>query len=461
MAKNKKMWGGRFKGRTNKEVEAFTASLGVDKRLFKYDIRQSMAHAKALYHAGVLDAKEANRMVKGLDQILRSFEGRKVKLAAELEDVHMNVEKLLIDRIGNTGKKLHTGRSRNDQVATDLRMYLKDEVIEIIGLLKDLQMTLIEIADSNLDVIMPGYTHMQRAQPVLFSHHMMAYFEMVMRDRERLTDAWRRIDVMPLGSGALAGSNFKLDREQIAKELGFGRISRNSMDAVSDRDFVVEVSACLSIVMMHLSRLCEELVIWSTYEFAFIELSDSFTTGSSIMPQKKNPDVAELIRGKTGGVYGALMSILTVMKGLPLSYNRDLQEDKAPIFNAIDTVKGCVSIISNMIKVTKVNKEVLEATARKGFLTATELANYLVDKGIPFRQAHETVGKIIVSCIESNMQLDYLSAKDFKKFSDKFDVDITRVVSAEHSVKAKDIPGGTAPDQVKEAIKRARALLKG
>jgi argininosuccinate lyase len=459
--KSKKAWGGRFSGKTSKEVEAFTSSIDVDKRFYKYDILGSVAHAKALYHAHVITAKECNRIVKGLNEILKGIESKKLKLRVEYEDVHMNVEKMLIDKIGALGKKLHTGRSRNDQVATDLRMYLKDGVVAMVGLLKQLQATIIGMAEENIGVIIPGYTHMQRAQPVLLSHHLMAYFEMFMRDRERLADAFRRIDVLPLGSGALAGSSFKIDRAAVAKELGFSRIARNSMDAVSDRDYVIEISAILSIVMMHLSRLCEELVIWSTYEFAFIELSDAYTTGSSIMPQKKNPDVPELVRGKTGRVYGSLMSLLTMMKGLPLTYNRDMQEDKEPIFDSLDSVKSCIHIISNMLKTIKVNKEALETTARKGFLTATELANYLVDKEVPFRQAHEIVGKIILYCLESNMQLDYLSVKEFKKFSDKFGVDITRVVSADHSVKAKDIPGGTSPTRVKEAIKKAKALLKG
>ncbi len=458
---NKKLWGGRFKKKTSKEVEAFTSSTDVDKRFYKHDILGSIAHAKALWRAGVITAQELKKMARGLEEILKGLNSGKLKLKGEFEDVHMNIEKMLIGKIGNAGKKLHTGRSRNDQVVTDLRMYLKDEVVETIGLLKGLQTVLLDFAEANTDVIMPGYTHMQRAQPILFSHHLMAYFEMFMRDRERLADAFRRIDVMPLGSGALAGSSFHLDREQVAKDLGFSRISRNSMDAVSDRDFVIEVAACLSMVMMHLSRLCEELVIWSTYEFAFIELSDSFTTGSSIMPQKKNPDVAELIRGKTGRVYGNLMAVLTVMKGLPLAYNRDMQEDKEPIFDSFDTIKACVSILTKMLGTIKVNKDVLLATARKGFLTATELANYLVDKDVPFRQAHEIVGKIIIHCIEHNMQLDYMSAKEFKKFCDKFDVNVTRVVSAEHSVESKDILGGTAPVRVKEAIKKGRALLRG
>jgi len=461
MVKNKKLWGGRFKKKTAKEVEEFTSSTAVDKRFFKQDIKGSIAYAKALHKANVITVAEANRIARGLEEIGKALESGKLKLKGEFEDVHMNIEKMLIDRVGHVGKKLHTGRSRNDQVATDLRMYLKDEVVEIIGQLKGLQTTILDMAEANIDVVMPGYTHLQRAQPVLLSHHLMAYFEMFMRDRERLTDAFRRIDVLPLGSGALAGTSFPIDREFLARELGFSRISRNSMDAVSDRDFVIEIASSLSTVMMHLSRLCEELIIWSSYEFGFIELSDAFTTGSSIMPQKKNPDVAELIRGKTGRVYGALMSILTTMKGLPLAYNRDLQEDKAPVFDALDTVKACVDILSKMLASLTINKDAIGVTARKGFLTATELANYLVDKDVPFRAAHEIVGKIITYCIEHNMQLDYLSAKEFKKFSEKFDVNTPRVVSVEHSINSKDITGGTAPTRVKDAIKRARAMLKG
>ena len=461
MVKNKKLWGGRFSKKTNKEVEEFTSSIKVDKRFYKNDILGSIAHAKALCQARVITARELNRIVRGLSDILKGLESGKIKFKDEFEDVHMNVEQLLIAKIGPTGKKLHTGRSRNDQVATDLRMYLKDEVVAVIGLLKELQTTLLDISEANIDVIMPGYTHVQRAQPVLLSHHFMAYFEMFMRDRERLADAFRRIDVLPLGSGALAGTSFAIDRDFLAKELGFSRISRNSMDSVSDRDFVIEMTSCLSLVMMHLSRLSEEMVLWSSYEFAFIELSDAFTTGSSIMPQKKNPDVAELIRGKSGRVYGDLVALLSIMKGLPLSYNRDLQEDKEPVFDAIDTVRSCISIMAHMLSVTKINKDVLEATAKKGFLTATEIANYLVDKGVPFRQAHEVVGKIITYCIEHNMQLEYLSVSEFKKFSEHFDVDIPRFVSAKHSIEAKDIFGGTAPGRVKEAIKKARLLLKG
>ncbi len=455
-----KPWSGRFKEGTAESVENFTSSISFEQRLLKYDLLANVAHAKALLQSHVISSKEYKRIIKGLTEIAKQAERGKIKLKKELEDIHMNIEKLLIDKIGDTGKKIHTGRSRNDQVATDLRMYLKDEAIVISGLIKDLQGTLVNIAENNISVIMPGYTHMQRAQPVLFSHHLMAYFEMFLRDRERLADCFSRIDVLPLGSAALAGTSLKMDRSMLAKDLGFSKISRNSIDAVSDRDFVIEFLHALSTIMMHLSRFSEELVLWSSYDFGFVELGDAFTTGSSIMPQKKNPDVAELIRGKTGRVYGHLISLLTLLKAQSLAYNRDLQEDKEAVFDAIDTVKSSLLVFTQMLRTMIVNKEKISSEVNKGFLTATELAGYLVRKGVPFRQAHNIVGKIVNYCIESNMQLHYLSPKEFKKFSDKFGMDVMKVVDAEHSVRAKDVIGGTAPARVKEAIKRAKEALK-
>jgi argininosuccinate lyase len=371
----------------------------------------------------------------------------------------MNVEAALIAKTGDIGKKIHTGRSRNDQVATDCRMYVKEEADNIVVALKRVQKTLVDLADKNIKVIMPGYTHMQRAQPILFSHHLMAYYEMFQRDKARFLAVKERADVLPLGSGALAGAAFGLDRELMAKELGFARISRNSLDAVSDRDFVVDFLAAASLLMVHFSRLAEELIIWSTFEFNFIELSDRYTTGSSIMPQKKNPDIAELTRGRSGRVFGSLVGILTVLKGLPLAYNRDLQEDKEGLFDAVDTIKAVLGIFPDMLETMKVNAEVTSAATRKGFLTATDLAYYLVRHGVAFREAHEIVGKIVAYCSESNMQLEYLSLQQLKQFCDKFTYDVTRILSAESSIANRDLPGGTAGNRVKEAIKRARKEL--
>jgi argininosuccinate lyase len=366
---------------------------------------------------------------------------------------------MLIARVGDLGKKLHSGRSRNDQVVTDLRMYLKYEVTEITLLIRKLQEVLLDLAEENIKVIIPGYTHMQRAQPILLSHHLMAYFEMLDRDKRRFFAVGEEIDVLPLGSAALAGTNFDIERTLLAKDLDFAKISTNSMDAVSDRDFAIAFLTACSILMMHLSRFSEEIMIWSTWEFDYIELSDQYATGSSIMPQKKNPDMAELVRGKTGRVYGHLMALLTIMKGLPMTYNRDLQEDKEQVFGAIDTVKPCLAIFAEMIKSTTFHGERMTQSAKKGYLTATDLAYYLVRHNVPFREAHRIVGEIVAYCEESNMELEYLSLKQLKGFSVEFGYDATRILSAQSSVAAKDLPGGTAPNRVKEAIKRARKHL--
>jgi len=459
MARKTKPWSGRFREPLAKLAEEFTSSVHFDVRLFKQDIVQSIAYARALNKAQVLTGVECKKIIATLEEILKEFEAGKIKLKPELEDVHMNIETLLIEKIGELGKKLHAGRSRNDQVVTDLRMYAKYEATEIILMIKKLQGVLVDLAEINLKVIMPGYTHLQRAQPVLFSHHLMAYFEMFERDKERFRFSAKEADVMPLGSGALAGAGFKIDREALAKELGFSKNSANSIDAVSDRDFVIDFVHACAMLMMHLSRLSEELILWSTYEFNFIEISDRYTTGSSIMPQKKNPDIAELCRGKTGRVYGHLLALLTVMKGLPQAYNRDLQEDKEALFDALDTVKAVLSIFAEMLASIKVKSEVMNSAVRKGFLTATDLAYYLVRKGVPFREAHQIVGKIVAYCEESNMQLEYLSLSQLKQFSEVFGYDVTRYLSAESSVAARDLPGGTAPNRVKEAIKRARKNL--
>ncbi|KPJ64053.1 argininosuccinate lyase [candidate division WOR-1 bacterium DG_54_3] len=457
--KLKKAWAGRFRQAMAKSAEEFSSSVHYDVRLYKQDIVQSIAYARALFQARVLTGVECKRIVKALEAILKGIGASKIKLKPELEDLHMNVEALLIERIGDVGKKLHSGRSRNDQVATDLRMYIKFEVTEVVLLIRKLQSALLDLAEANLKVILPGYTHLQRAQPVLLSHHLTAYFEMLERDKERFLKAGEEADVLPLGSGALAGTNFKIDREGLAKELGFSRISRNSMDAVSDRDFAIDFVAACALLMMHLSRFSEELIIWSTYEFGFIEISDQYTTGSSIMPQKKNPDIAELVRGKSGRVYGHLFSLLTMMKALPLAYNRDMQEDKEPIFDTIDTIKAVLPIFEEMIRNTKINSEQMGKSAKKGYLTATDLAYYLVRRGVPFREAHKIVGKIVAYCEESNMQLEYLSLQQLKQFSEAFSYDATRILSSESSIASKDVPGGTAPKRVKEAIKRARKNL--
>lgn len=456
---NQKPWAGRFKKPMAKSAEEFSSSIHFDKRLIKHDIIGSIAYAKALHKAKVLTGSECTKMVKALRTILQENEKGKIKFKVDFEDVHMNVEKILIDRVGEIGKKLHTGRSRNDQVSTALRMYLKEEIVNTLRLIKNLQATLLKLAEENISVIMPGYTHLQRAQPILFSHYLMAYFEMLERDKFRFLDSFHRADSLPLGSAALAGTNFHIDREFLARELAFANISNNSMDAVSDRDFVADYIYAASMCMMHLSRFAEEIIIWSTYEFDFIELSDAYSTGSSLMPQKKNPDIAELVRGKTGRVYGSLMAIITIMKGLPLAYNRDMQEDKEPLFDAIDTLKKCLGIFNEMISTLKVHEDKMKNAATKGFLTATDLAYYLVRKNVPFRKAHEIVGKIIAYCEESNMQLDYISISELKKFSDKFSYDASRVLSAESSIAAKDVIGGTSTGRVKEAIQNAKKKI--
>jgi argininosuccinate lyase len=454
--KEDKLWGGRFRRALSASAETFTASIEFDKRLYRHDIMGSIAYANALFKSHVITQKECKRIIRGLNVILKGIESGKFKFDPGFEDVHMNIEKMLIDLIGEAGKKIHTGRSRNDQVATDLRAYVKEEVAATISLLCKLQITILDLAERHLKIIMPGYTHLQRAQPVLLSHHLMAYFEMLERDKARFFETFNRTNVLPLGSGALAGTNFKIDRRFLAEVLGFAQLSNNSIDAVSDRDFVLDFLSAASILMMHLSRMCEELVLWSSYEFGFVEISDAYSTGSSIMPQKKNPDVAELIRGKAGRVFGSLMALFTVLKGLPLAYNRDTQEDKEPLFDAVDTVQSCLKLMQEMLVTAKFHeKEMLDA-ARKGFLTATDLAFYLVRKGVPFRKAHEIVGKIINYCEDANMQLDYLSVPELKKFSDKFSFDAQKIISTESSVEEKDTFGGTATSRVKEAIKAAR-----
>ncbi|MFO7294908.1 MAG: argininosuccinate lyase [Clostridia bacterium] len=456
-----KPWGGRFEKETSKEVDEFHSSIHFDHRLYKQDILGSIAHATMLGKQGIILPEEAKAICDGLKQILKDIEEGKVTFSVASEDIHMNIESLLIDRIGDVGKKLHTARSRNDQVALDIRMYTKEAIDEIIKLLLALEEQLLNLANRHKETIMPGYTHLQKAQPVTLGHHLMAYFEMFRRDVERLKDALKRTDVMPLGSGALAGTTYPLDRDYVAQQLGFSAISRNSMDAVADRDFVLEFLSCASIIMMHLSRFCEELILWSTDEFKFIEMDDSYSTGSSIMPQKKNPDVAELIRGKTGRVYGDLMALLTTMKGLPLAYNKDMQEDKEPLFDAVDTVKSCLSVFTDMLKTLKVYPENMLKQAARGFINATDAADYLVNKGVPFRDAHHIVGRIVLYCIQNGKVLEELTLEEYQQFSDKFDSHIYDAISLKNCVNRRNIPGGPAPAAVSQAIEEARQWLEG
>lgn len=455
-----KLWGGRFAKGTDRLVEDFHSSISFDRRLYKQDIEGSMAHARMLGKQGIISYDEARQIVEALAVILEDIEAGKVEFEVAAEDIHMNIEKILTARIGDLGRKLHTARSRNDQVALDVRMYLKEEIKETIILLVKTQEVILDKAAAHLNTIMPGYTHLQRAQPITLAHHLMAYFQMFMRDIERLKDCCKRTDVLPLGSGALAGTTFPLDRQYVADQLGFAAITENSLDGVSDRDFAVEFCAAASLIMMHLSRFCEELILWSSSEFSFIEMDDAYSTGSSIMPQKKNPDVAELIRGKTGRVYGDLMSLLTVMKSLPLAYNKDMQEDKEALFDAIDTVKGCLTVFAPMLETVRVNNEAMDRAARGGFTNATDVADYLAKKGVPFRQAHEIVGKLVLSCIKAGRNLDDMSLDEYRAVAPVFEADIHDAISVERCVEARNIPGGPAAEQVKEAVARGRGKIK-
>ncbi|MDD2557366.1 MAG: argininosuccinate lyase [Desulfuromonadaceae bacterium] len=459
---SKKLWGGRFTQPTDKFVEEFTASIGFEQRLYPYDIQGSKAHAQMLGRQGIITPAEAEQICTGLDQILADIEQGKIEFSVALEDIHMNIEARLIERIGSVGGKLHTGRSRNDQVAVDIRLYLRDELRAIIAYLEALKDSLLTQAEQNLDTIMPGYTHLQTAQPVLFAHHMLAYYEMFTRDVGRMRDCLQRMNVLPLGAGALAGTTFPIDREWVAQQLGFDGVTRNSLDSVSDRDFAIEFCAGAATIMMHLSRLSEELVLWSSADFNFIELSDSFCTGSSIMPQKKNPDVPELVRGKSGRVYGNLFSLLTLMKSLPLAYNKDMQEDKEPLFDSIDTVKGSLKIFAAMIAEMRVKTDNMRVAAARGFSTATDIADYCVRKGLPFRQAHEVVGKTVRYCIEQDKDIPELSLEEFRQFSALIDADIYDYVTLDASVNARTATGGTARCAVEREIALARqAQTKG
>lgn len=455
-----KLWGGRFAKGTDVMVEEFTSSISFDNRLYKEDIAGSIAHARMLAKCGIIATDEAEIIIDGLKNILADIEAGNFTFETSLEDIHMNIEKRLTDRIGPVGGKLHTARSRNDQVALDTHLYLKREVINIAQLICGLQEAILEVAGKYQTVIMPGYTHLQRAQPILFAHHMMAYFAMLVRDYERLRGVWERTDMMPLGAGALAGTTFPIDRHMVAEQLKFGSIYANSIDAVSDRDYIIEFLSFASILMMHLSRLSEEIILWSSAEFAFIELDDAHCTGSSIMPQKKNPDVSELVRGKTGRVFGHLLAMLTIAKGLPLAYNKDLQEDKEGLFDTIDTIKFSLSVYASMLKAMRVNGTRMLETVRQDFSNATDMADYLVKKGLPFRQAHEVVGKSVRYCIENDKMLVDLSLDEFKQFSPLFGEDIIEAIKVETCVSARKSYGGTAPEQVAQAMDQGRKNLE-
>jgi len=454
-----KPWGGRFSEKTDRGVEIFTSSIDVDKRLYAYDIEGSIAHCSMLAKESIITEEDASSIIQGLGEIKREIERGKFRFDEGLEDIHMHIESRLLQVAGKVAQKLHTARSRNDQVVLDTRMYLRDEVLNIIDSLAKLGKVLLVFAENHIDTILPGYTHLQRAQPVLLAHHIMAYYEMFLRDSERFGDCLKRINVMPLGSGALAGTTFPIDRDHTAKLLGFKEVSRNSIDSVADRDFIIEFLSAASICMMHFSRLSEELILWSTSEFGFIELPDSFATGSSIMPQKKNPDVPELIRGKTGRVFGNLMTILSIMKSLPLAYNRDMQEDKEPLFDTVDILKACIDICSSMLPRLKINKEAMHKAATQGFLNATDLADYLVTAGMPFRQAHTCAGKAVSYALNKNKELDELTLKELKSFSTLIKKDIFNILSTEHVINRRKSFGGTAKENVMAALKEAEKSL--
>ncbi len=454
-----KPWAGRFTEPTDAFVEAFTASIGFDQRLYRHDIAGSRAHAQMLSHIGVLSKSECQQILQGLDQVQAEIESGQLQWSVSLEDVHMNIEARLTALIGDAGKKLHTGRSRNDQVATDIRLYLRDEIDAIQTELKRLQVALIDLAEREFDAIMPGFTHLQVAQPVTFGHHMLAWFEMLVRDAQRLHDCRKRVNVMPLGSAALAGTSYPIDREYTAKLLGFDSVTENSLDAVSDRDFAIEFCSAASLLMTHMSRFSEELIIWASAQFDFVDIPDSFCTGSSIMPQKKNPDVPELVRGKTGRVNGHLISLLTLMKGQPLAYNKDNQEDKEPLFDVIDTLRGSLKVYADMMATLTIKRDHMERAALQGFSTATDLADYLVRKGVPFRDAHEVVGKAVRLGVDTSRDLAEMTLADLQQFSDVIGDDVFEVLTLQGSVAARDHIGGTAPSQVKAAAARARNRL--
>jgi len=450
---------GRFNKPADKLVAAYTASIPFDRRLYKQDIAGSIAHARMLSKQGIISDKEAETITGGLESIREEIEQGKFEFKAELEDIHMAIESRLMEKVGEVGGKLHTARSRNDQVALDLRLFAREAIADTLKRLREFQQSLIGLAEANKDVVMPGYTHLQAAQPVLLAHHLLAYFEMVQRDISRFNDCLKRADVMPLGSGALAGVAYNIDREFLARELGFSRVSQNSLDAVSDRDFVLDYEAAASICMMHLSRLAEEIVLWSSAEFNFIEFDEAYATGSSIMPQKKNPDVVELARGKTGRVYGSLMALLTTMKALPLAYNRDMQEDKQGFFDTVDTLLSTLEVLAGMISTLQIKAENIGKAVEQGYILATDLADYLVKKGEAFRTAHNIVGKLVSYAVEKGKSLAQLDVSEYKRFSPLFGEDV-HSITVESSLAARDVTGGTAPKQVKQALAAARKLIE-
>lgn len=448
----KQLWGSGFSKELNKSTNDFNSSLSFDKRLYKYDIKGSIAHANMLFVQGILTNEEFNLIKNGLGEILDEIKNGQVDFDSDFEDIHTLIEKLLSQKIGAAGKKLHTARSRNDQVALDMRMYVKDEIQNIKSQIVSLLKVLLSMIKEHKETIMPGYTHLQRAQPITFSHHMSAYFEMFKRDYSRLEDAYKRVNILPLGAGALATSPYNIDRYKTAEILGFDDICLNSLDAVSDRDFIVETLSSLSLVMLHLSRFSEEIILWATKEFQFIQIDDSYATGSSIMPQKKNPDIAELIRGKTGRVYGALVSILTVMKALPLAYNKDMQEDKELFFDAVDTVKACLSILPQMLEAITVNKDKMLKACEDGFLNATDVADYLVQKNVPFRDAHEASGKAVKYCIENNLTLSEMQLDEYKKINNLFEDDLYSAIDIKSSLKSRKVIGGPSKEAIEKVI---------
>ncbi len=457
---SEKLWDGRFAEKTSRSVEQFTSSIQVDKRLYAYDIAGSIAHCKMLAKCGVITEEDASELSRGLGNIQRDIERGQLKYDDSLEDIHMHIEARLFQEVGKVAQKLHTARSRNDQVALDVRMYLRKETADLIRDLARLREQIVCLARENTDVILPGYTHMQRAQPVLLAHHLMAYYEMFKRDAERLADCLTRINVMPLGTAALAGTTYPIDREYVAKLLDFPAVSSNSMDAVSDRDFIMEFLAAAGICMLHFSRLSEEMILWSTSEFGFIEISDAFSTGSSIMPQKKNPDIPELVRGKTGRVIGDLIAMMTIMKSLPLAYNRDLQEDKEPLFDAVDTLSACVDIFTRMLPEISVKKERMYQAASTGYLNATDLADYLASQGVPFREAHSCAGKAVAYAIKNGRELHELTLKELKAFSPKIGKEVFQLLETESVVNRRTSLGGTATENVKQAVTKAELALQ-
>ncbi|MDD7738767.1 MAG: argininosuccinate lyase [Fusicatenibacter sp.] len=454
------LWGGRFTKETDQLVYRFNASIGFDQKFYRQDIKGSMAHVKMLAKQGILTVEERDQILSGLEGILSDVESGALNITSEYEDIHSFVEANLIERIGDAGKKLHTGRSRNDQVALDMKLYVRDELLEIDELVRELLVTLEKIMEENLHTYMPGFTHLQKAQPITLAHHLGAYFEMFKRDRGRLHDIYERMNYCPLGSGALAGTTYPLDREYTAELLGFAGPTLNSMDSVADRDYVIELLSALSTIMMHLSRFSEEIIIWNTNEYQFVEIDDAYSTGSSIMPQKKNPDIAELVRGKTGRVYGALTAILTTMKGIPLAYNKDMQEDKELTFDAIDTVKGCLALFEGMLSTMHFRKERMENSAKNGFTNATDAADYLVGKGVPFRDAHGIVGQLVLYCLEKGISLDDMTLCEYQKISPVFENDIYDAISMKNCVERRNTIGAPGAEAMQAVFEKNRKYLE-